>query len=366
MLSQKKSRALSYILAAVGLLIGGYFVVKIWRETDVASSLALIATLPIVSLVLISLPAIAGAAFDAKAWQLLLPRNGKRDSLWSMARVRIASEAVVSTVPMGAIIADPLKAWLLKREFGLSLACGTASVALRTFLLADSQAILTLIVTTFTFGWLLDVSPMILSGSAYLGWLLLLASGIAVLLYTSLIYLSSHEASLDKLHNALRKIRVGFLSKWITSHEENFSDLKQELAEFGGSSSRRLWISGLFFAIMWSIDGMETHLIARALGLHTSMGTSYEIEIICAFLRSIAFFIPSGIGLQDAAYIAFFESIGAPRAGAAAFIVIKRLRQFLWIIVGFGLLFTIRKVKWSSISEHLGDPLEGVTDKSSP
>jgi uncharacterized protein (TIRG00374 family) len=361
-LSQKKSRAVTYILAAVGLVVGVYFVVKIWRETDVASALRLIALLPVPTIIMLALPSIAGAALDSKAWQLLLPRNGKRDSMWSMARVRVGSEAVVSTVPMGAIVADPLKAWLLKREFGLSLACGSASVALRTFLLADSQSILTLIVTIISFGWLMEVSPAILTGNGYLAWILLIASVVACVMYTALIYLGSHQASLERLHSGLRKIRVGFVSKWISSHEDNFSDLKKELTEFGGSHSQRLWISGALFALMWSVDGLETHLIAKALGLNSSLVNSYEIEILCAFLRSIAFFIPSGIGLQDAAYIAFFESIGAPRAGAAAFIVIKRLRQFVWIILGFGLLFTIRKVNWSTITEHIGDPIEGLSE----
>jgi len=349
-LAKKSPRKLSVLLAVLGLVIGGYFVVKIWRETDVASAIALITLLPLTTVLLLSLPSILGAALDCKAWQLLLPRSGKPKSFWAMSRVRIASEAVVCTIPMGSIIADPLKAWLIKREFGLSLACASASVGLRTFLLADSQSILTLIVTIFSFGWLAEVSPAVLSGNHYLGWLLLGASAVACLFYTTLIYLASHKASLERLHNGLRKIRIGFLSRWITAQEDNFLDLRKELEEFGGSSAYRLWISGVLVALMWSVDGLETYLMANALGLKLTLIQSYQIEIICSFLRSIAFFIPSGIGLQDAAYIGFLESMGANRAGAAAFIVLKRARQLVWITLGFILLFTVKKVKLSMLS----------------
>lgn len=345
----------SYLLAIVGLVIAGYFLAKIIRETDIAGSLQYIASIAPFSLAALFLISIVGVFADTLGWHLLLPRENTRKNLWKMLRVRIVSEAVVSTVPAGSIIADPLKAWLLKRAFGLTLACGSASVALRTFLLADAQSLLTIIVTLLSLPWLFQVSPDILSGAHYLAWLMLGASLAACCIYTILLYLGSHRASLDKLHRGLRKIRIGFLSTWIAKNERSFTDLRNELAEFGGSQAYRLWISGGLYIVLWMTDAVETYVLLRLLGIDIALGTAIEIEILCGFLRSIAFFVPSGIGLQDAAYLGFLKSIGASNPGAAAFILLKRMRQLVWIVLGYGLLLTIRKVKWNLVAPGIAD-----------
>jgi hypothetical protein len=55
----------------------------------------------------------------------------------------------------------------------------------------------------------------------------------------------------------------------------------------------------------------------------------------------MAFFAPSGLGVQDMGYMAFFTALGLPDAGAlgAAFVLLKRSKEILWVAIGYLLLF---------------------------
>jgi uncharacterized membrane protein YbhN (UPF0104 family) len=54
----------------------------------------------------------------------------------------------------------------------------------------------------------------------------------------------------------------------------------------------------------------------------------------------MAFFSPGGLGVQDLGYMAFLSALGIPEAPAvsAAFVVLKRSKEILWIGVGYALL----------------------------
>jgi uncharacterized protein (TIRG00374 family) len=90
---------------------------------------------------------------------------------------------------------------------------------------------------------------------------------------------------------------------------------------------------------MWSLEAVETYVILRLIGAPISFAEAYAIETICSYIRSIAFVIPSGLGAQDAAYLGFLTGSGLSHPTAIAFILLKRMRQILWIAVGFAILF---------------------------
>jgi len=67
-------------------------------------------------------------------------------------------------------------------------------------------------------------------------------------------------------------------------------------------------------------------------------------EPVVSFARSAAFFIPAGLGVQDAGYMAFLQHAGIPDAvnRAAAFVLLKRFKEIIWIAVGWILLLATR------------------------
>ena len=54
--------------------------------------------------------------------------------------------------------------------------------------------------------------------------------------------------------------------------------------------------------------------------------------------------VPAGLGVQEVGYVALISAAGVanPIAVAAAFSVVKRLKEAFWISVGYGLLARFR------------------------
>ena len=71
-------------------------------------------------------------------------------------------------------------------------------------------------------------------------------------------------------------------------------------------------------------------------------------------LRGLAFFTPSGLGIQDLGYLAFLKGLGVRHAldVGAAFVVVKRSKEIFWIIIGYLLL---ARHAWRPSSDGKGD-----------
>jgi hypothetical protein len=76
-----------------------------------------------------------------------------------------------------------------------------------------------------------------------------------------------------------------------------------------------------------------------------SFAAVLAFEPVVSFARSAAFFIPAGLGVQDAGYMAFLQRAGIPDAvnRAAAFVLLKRFKELVWIAVGWILLLATRR-----------------------
>jgi uncharacterized membrane protein YbhN (UPF0104 family) len=65
------------------------------------------------------------------------------------------------------------------------------------------------------------------------------------------------------------------------------------------------------------------------------------MEAAVVFARNAAFFVPAGLGVQDAGYLAFLSAFGVAAPLAAAFIVVKRTKELLWIAAGYLVLLVL-------------------------
>jgi uncharacterized membrane protein YbhN (UPF0104 family) len=89
----------------------------------------------------------------------------------------------------------------------------------------------------------------------------------------------------------------------------------------------------------WSLDGLGSFIALRLLGVTLSFSDVFAIEAALTVVRGAAVFTPSGMGVQDLGYLAFFSAYGIPNAAVVgpAFVVLKRGRELFFAWVG-GLL----------------------------
>ena len=96
----------------------------------------------------------------------------------------------------------------------------------------------------------------------------------------------------------------------------------------------------VFFTLLagWLVFVLETYFLLPFLGVKVDLATAYVIESVGSMFRLVFFLVPSGIGGQDASFVALFKLFGLPDRTVGVFVLVKRFKEVLWIGIGFLLL----------------------------
>ncbi|WP_273453027.1 lysylphosphatidylglycerol synthase domain-containing protein [Nevskia ramosa] len=259
-------------------------------------------------------------ALDAEGWRVLLRHRDVNGTahlpfLWWIASVR---EAVGRLLPVGGvggeIVGIRLTLWRVPDG-----AAVTASVVIETLLT---------IVNVYLFvaaGLCLVIA---LDGGSLAGSLL---GGLAATLPVPLLlyWLLRHGA----LFARIEKLVIGMLGE------------ESKLAALFGSASRldaelRLIFErrrDLLISLLWQLAGMvvgafEVWLALRLLGHEISPLPAIALEALGLSIRHFAFFVPAGLGVQEAGFVLFGQLLGVPADAAIALSLAKRVRE-----LGYGI-----------------------------
>jgi hypothetical protein len=102
----------------------------------------------------------------------------------------------------------------------------------------------------------------------------------------------------------------------------------------------RLCAAGATFYLCWLVEALESYLLLRLVGAEISPAQLIALEASITLIRSLAVFVPAGIGFQDAGYLAFLSAFAIPEATqvGTAFLILKRAKEIVWIAVGYAVL----------------------------
>jgi putative membrane protein len=104
-------------------------------------------------------------------------------------------------------------------------------------------------------------------------------------------------------------------------------------------------------ALGWHLAGWlsqvgETWIVLTMLGVPRSWAQALVIESLAATARGVAFFVPGGLGVQEATVVGIGRYLGLPAEPALALGLIKRLRELVVGLAGVALwAYTERGVK---------------------
>lgn len=85
----------------------------------------------------------------------------------------------------------------------------------------------------------------------------------------------------------------------------------------------------LLHSCCWFLGGLEAWLSLHLMGVKVTVGAVLALDSILAVGRSLIFFIPNAIGMQEAAYAALSVLLGVPPAAAVALSLLRRGRDLL-------------------------------------
>jgi hypothetical protein len=131
--------------------------------------------------------------------------------------------------------------------------------------------------------------------------------------------------------------------RWLEGRRAGLAAADARLSRLAGRP-RALVAPGGLLLVGWILESVETLVILRVLGAPIGFPQVIAFEAGLALVRHVAFFVPAGLGIQDLGYLTFLKALGLPGAASvsAAFVVLKRAKEILWIGFGYGLLLILR------------------------
>jgi uncharacterized protein (TIRG00374 family) len=294
---------------------------------------------PLGTLVLV--PFAVGLAFDAAAVRTLLAALGRNVKLSTIFGVRLVTEAVNNTAPAGAVFADAAAPLMIAREAEIPVVDAFAASTAKRWLVVRMHGVYVAVAVAIGVDAISRASSALLGGRHSLplivlvGALVLVASSFGIEMLAARMRFAARTSGMIGKWTHVRA--------WIAERRHHFEHADTQLLRLSEDRRAALDASARLLA-MWMLEGVETWLILRLLGANLGFAEVISFDAALSIVRSAAVFAPAGIGVQDVGYLAVLEAYGVPAASGIgpAFVVIKRLKELLWIAIGF--LFSARKL----------------------
>jgi glycosyltransferase 2 family protein len=291
--------------------------------------------------VIVMLPFPAALAMDAWAWKVLLAGLDRRVPFFTLLKVRFATEAVTNSAPVGALWADALAPILVARRADVPTEDVFAASTAKRWTVVRMHGTYVAIACAFGASALNHASHHLLGNEVLLS--VCFASALAlVLLSIGIEALAARGRVAERVSGVLGNARFARVKAWIETRRHRFARADVQLARL----SKSPWVgrSAAWRMLgLWIFEGLETFVILRLLGTPLTFLEIMSMDAALSVVRSSAMFAPAGIGVQDVGYLAMLEAYGVPNASSLgpAFIVVKRVKEAIWMGVGFIMLARI-------------------------
>jgi uncharacterized protein (TIRG00374 family) len=314
-------RSVTWLLFVIGL---GSLVVLVWRmgpETIMTQLTAVGWLLP-----LVVLPYVVVAIFDTLGWWFAFPGKPYPFGYFDLFRLRLAAKAINDITPSFSMAGEVAKVHVLRLR-GIDGATAVTSVV-------AAKTTITLSELWFLFLGLLlvplKVPPAeVLFPQVWIG-LLVAGLGIAGMI---LWQRNGFFRPFLRLYQ-----RIGLPRRFLKRYREVMHSTDDMLAQYMRESSTNFWLSCFMHFIGWVAGGLEVWIILSSMGVHIDLGTAIVVEALLVLVQGITGFLPANLGALEGGAVGIFLWIGLSPQSALAFMLLRRLRQVMWIGTGFAIL----------------------------
>jgi Lysylphosphatidylglycerol synthase TM region len=338
-----RPRGLHRALCAAAYALAGSALVWLVSHTDLGGVRAtLVALGPLAALVLVPLG--LQVLLEALSWRMLLGRLGHRVGIGLAWRVNVQAEAVRLSFPGGPPVAEAMRPMLFARLRSVALADAASALVVRKLCHLSTEGVFlamgTLLGSALFETWARSLGPAgrilpFLSGAAALG---LVAAGVFIGL------LLSHGSLAVRLERFLAGLTPGRLASFLETRRASFITLDSRLRTLLWRSPGTLSWNLLTGLGGWLLDAAETFLVLHLTGFPIGPGEALGVEALVAVMRSCAFAVPGGLGIQDLTYHALLQGTVSD-AASMSLILLKRARDVFWVATGFGLPLLLDRLR---------------------
>jgi uncharacterized protein (TIRG00374 family) len=275
---------------------------------------------------LVVLPFVLVAIFDALGWWFAFPEKPYPFGYFDLFRLRLAAKAINDVTPAFSMAGELAKVHVLRLR-GIDGATAMTSVV-------AAKTTITLSELWFLFIGLLLVplkvpSAGVLFPEVWIG-LVVASLGIAgVILW--------QRTGLFRPCIRLYQ-RIGLPKRFIKRYGKLMHSTDDMLAEYMRGSTVDFWWSCFMHFIGWVAGGLEVWIILACMGIHIDLGTAIVVEALLVIVQGATGFVPANLGTLEGGAVGIFLWIGLSPQSALAFMLLRRLRQVMWIGLGFAIL----------------------------
>ncbi|MGO9839450.1 MAG: lysylphosphatidylglycerol synthase domain-containing protein [Polyangiaceae bacterium] len=281
-------------------------------------------------------PFLFGMTLDAVGIHMVLRALGHAVPLSRLLPIRIATEALHLTAPAGFLVADTATATLLEAHCGVPLGSGAVLAVGRKWLVMRAHALYIALGAACGAVVLTVVSHRLFGG----GWF---AGAVAISALVPLALSLALGAGLRGRSVLARLQAVAGNCPWralgdrVAHWRAGAVAGDGRLARLHAARSFTWLAAGSFFTC-WIFESLETAVVLWLVGAPFHVSLAMAVEVGLTLGRSIGNVAPAGLGIQDAGYATLLTAAGISPETAAAFVLLKRAKDVVWIAIGYGLL----------------------------
>jgi hypothetical protein len=287
---------------------------------------------------LLPLPFLISSLWDVAGWRQLLPKNAQV-RFASLLTIQVGSEAVLQSVPGGFALSDALKTLLLKRLFKV-MPCDTlGSLIMRHWMIGLAEIIYILVALLLGLAGRRQLFEGILEQqtafSTCIGLLVCFS-----LVLTFVVYKLRQGSLASSSWSLLHRVPLRSTRKWLEARQKSFENADAHFKFAARKSRWTLLFALVAYFLVWSMETVETLLVAHSVGLSLRFADAFLLEAFLAALKLAVFFLPSGIGAKDLGYFLLIGALGVRTTTMqiGLFVVLKRMVYFFWLIAGYVIL----------------------------
>ncbi len=267
-------------------------------------------------LLVICFPFVLVNVFDTLGWRFAL--SAGRVPFFTLFMARLTGEAFNATTPTASLGGETLKAALVRSHVGYGE--GLTSVIVAKTTITVSQ-VLFLGACLPLLAWQADPDPLL---GTSLRWALVFET-LAVAGFVAVQVSGLAARVLQKVRPLATLARMAGI-------------LDGDLRGFYRRHFGRVIASTVCHLLGWVTSGLEAYVILRLLDVPVSLESALLVEACGTAIRFASFMIPAHIGALEGGLVGTFVAIGLDAGTGLSFVLIRRVRELVWVAVGFALL----------------------------
>ncbi len=264
------------------------------------------------------------------AWWLVVRRYHPGSvPFWGLFRVKIAGEAANTLTPLNFAGGDPVRIWLLSRQIPVPLS-GASVIVDRTM---QTLAIVALIFL----GNLAALFNLDFPSSTKR---LLAITATSLLLVTAFFIFQQTRGLFEKLVKLISRMKIRTFSEKTLSRIE---EVDHQIGEFYRKDRGLFAVCFGLMLLSRLLAISEIITLARFLGVPMDLWEGLFFAAVIPVTNLLGSLVPGTLGVLEGVVSALFFALHWDPAQGLILQVARRLRAFVWILVGFFFIYQARR-----------------------